>query len=98
MADFLTVLCVGTPPDLRASRQQVLQSAGYDVSSIDAVEAIDTLLTKAFDVVVISMTVSERGRNLIRKAVPERTRIVQLSYFTSPEELLEMVQLQPSDD
>ena len=94
MADIHTILCVGTPADLRHSRQLVLQSAGYETSSMDAVEATNALLTTTFDVVVISMTVSEHERNLIRQAIPEQTRIVQLSYFTSPQELLALIQFE----
>ena len=94
MADIHTILCVGTPPDLKHSRQLLLQSAGYETSSMDAEEATNRLRTKAFDVLVISVTVSEHERTLLRQAVPEQTRIVQLSHFTPPEELLALIEQQ----
>ena len=96
MADIHTILCVGTPPDLRHSRQLVLQSAGYETSSMDAAAATNTLLTTTFDVVVISMTVSEHERNLLRQAVPEQTRIIQLSHFMPPQELLTLISFDSS--
>jgi CheY-like chemotaxis protein len=97
MAEIHTILCVGTPPDLRRSRELVLQSAGYETSSMDPGEATNALLTTTFDVVVISVTVSEHERNLVRQTVPEQTRIVQLSHFTAPQELLTLIQLQTAD-
>ena len=94
MAYIRTILCVGTPPDLRDSRQLVLRSAGYDASSMDAAKAIEVLHTKTFDIVVISVSVSEEERTHLRQVVPERTRILQLGDFTPPQKLLEMIQLQ----
>jgi CheY-like chemotaxis protein len=91
MAHISKVLCVGTPPDLRHSRQLVLENAGYETVSLDAAEAIKALPGSSFDVLVISMTVPEEQRKLLHRAVPKETRIIQLTYFTPPQELLEQV-------
>jgi len=53
--------------------------------------------TTTFDVVVISVTVSEHERNLVRQAVPQQARIIQLGDFTPPLELLTLIQMQTAD-
>lgn len=97
MATIHTVLCVGTPRDLQHSRRLVLQSAGYETTSMNAVEATNALRTRTFDVLVISVTLSEHEGNVLRQAAQAQTRIEKLGHFTPPQELLKLVQLQPAD-
>ena len=88
MPETLKVICVGTPPELLNSRELVLQSAGYKATLVDAKEAHSLLHIGVFDVMILSVTVSEEERTALRQAASERTRIVQLNSFTSPHELL----------
>ena len=85
MTESLRVIFVGTPPDVRESRQLVLQNVGYDTTSLSTVEALEALLADQFDVMVISAFVPEDERHLLQKAGLEYTRIVQLDEFTPPQ-------------
>jgi hypothetical protein len=92
MPEILKVICVGTPPELLESRKLVLQSAGYDAILVATEQASNLLRAGGFDVMILSVTVSEDKRAALRNAVSDRTRIVQLDSFTTPEELLARIQ------
>ena len=88
------VLCVGTPIELRDSRKLVLESVGYSVTLVEAVEPIDVLLSETFDLLLLSVTLSEPQRAALREAAPEHTRIIQLEAFTEPQQLLTLMRRQ----
>jgi len=94
MTDIHTVLCVGTPPELRDSRLLVLQSAGYDAQLVDAAGALDLLQGKAFDILLLSVTLSEAERMALSQAAAQVTRVIQLEAFTAPQDLVKLLAAQ----
>jgi DNA-binding response OmpR family regulator len=91
MPESFRIICVGTPPELLESRKLVLKSAGYDAVCSSTEEATSLLLTSVFDAMILSVSLSEEERTSLRQAVSDRTRIIQLTGFTAPAELLALV-------
>jgi hypothetical protein len=87
-SDILKVICIGTPPELLESRKLVLRSAGYDATLVNAEQAPGVLLADGFDVMILSVTLSEKERTALRQDASAGTRVIQLEEFTSPNELL----------
>jgi hypothetical protein len=91
MSNSLRVVCVGIDPHLLETRRLVLQSAGFEATCLTPLEISQGLLPPAFDVMIISVGVSEEDRPAVRAAVPDRTRVIQLEAFIEPQQLLDLL-------
>ena len=87
----LAVLCVGTDAYLLESRRLLLQSAGFDTTCALPREAPEILFKSTFDILIISVNVNEEDRVAIATSVSKRTRVIQLTGFTAPGELLALL-------
>jgi len=85
------VLIVGTDVDLLMIRQVLLTSWGYD-SQIATLEDVDEKLQSGrFDLVLLSVTLSQDEKRHIQVKLPAGTRQLVLKTLVWPEELLSMV-------
>jgi DNA-binding response OmpR family regulator len=85
------VLIVGTDVDLLMIRQVLLTSWGYD-SQIATPEDVDEKLQSGrFDLVILSVTLSQEEKRRIQAEVPNDTRALVLKTLVWPDELRRMV-------
>jgi hypothetical protein len=77
------ILSVGTDPGLLKSRQAVLASQPEDVD--------ETLRSGTFDLVILSMMLSEEETRRIQASLPAGTRPLVLDKFVWPKDLLHLV-------
>jgi DNA-binding response OmpR family regulator len=92
MPNLLSILCVGTTPELLKSRQLVLESAGYSATcATTQEEACSFLHNGDFDILILSVNVAGGERAALRQAVSDRTRVIQLTEFTAPQDLLDLI-------
>jgi DNA-binding response OmpR family regulator len=85
------ILSVGTDPGLLKSRQAVLASQGYD-SAIATPEDVDEKLRSGtFDLVILSVMLSEEETRRIQASLPAGTRPLVLDKFVWPKDLLHLV-------
>jgi hypothetical protein len=86
------LLCVGKELDHLRSRCAVLESAGYDAKSAPVAEAEVLLRTEKFDLIIVSVHVSQDELSRVTSAAGE-TPILVLEGITFPAELLAKVEL-----
>ena len=85
------VLIVGIDVDLLEIRQVLLKSWGYD-SLIATPEDVDEKLQSGkFDLVILSLMLSQEEKRQIQAKLPAGTRQLVLKTLVWPEELLIMV-------
>ena len=85
------ILCVGTDLGLLKTRQAVLDACGYD-SAIATPETFDEKLRfGSFDLVILSMMLSEQQKRDIQAKLPAGARPLVLETMVRPDELLSMV-------
>jgi DNA-binding response OmpR family regulator len=85
------VLTVGTDVDLLTARQALLASRGYD-SLIATPEDVDEKLHSGrFDLVILSVMLSQEEKRHIQTKLPAGTRPLVLETLVWPDDLLRMV-------
>lgn len=94
MPNAMKVFCVGLDPQLLESRRLLLQSAGIEASCHFPHEALALLPASAFDLMIVSVSVSEKDRIALKAATPKHMRFIQLYGFVAPEDMLKMVKSQ----
>ena len=84
------ILSVGTDAKLLSTRQTLLSSRGYDtrIATLDDVE--ETLRCGAFDVAILSATLSDEEQRRAMSQLPVGTRPLVLKTLVWPDELLRM--------
>jgi DNA-binding response OmpR family regulator len=86
-----SVLSVGIDPGLLKTRQALLASRGYD-SVIATPEDVDEKLhSGTFDLVILSVMLSQQDKHLIQAKLPASTRLLVLETLVWPNELLRLV-------
>jgi DNA-binding response OmpR family regulator len=85
------VLSVGIDEGLLKSRQALLASRGYDSQIATPEDVNEKLRSGTFDLVILSVMLSEEDKRLIQAKLPAATRPLVLETLVWPEELLRMV-------
>jgi DNA-binding response OmpR family regulator len=85
------ILSVGVDPRLLKTRQMLLASRGYDVSTATPSNVDDKLSGRTFDLVILSVMLGEQEQNRIIDRLPPETKSLPLRHFVRPEELFDMV-------
>src|ERR1700761_727487 len=86
------LLCVGTEQDSLQTRCAVLSHSGYDAKSATLAEAEILLRTQVFGLVIVSVWLGERERDLILAAA-RKTPVLILTELTFADDLLAQVAL-----
>jgi DNA-binding response OmpR family regulator len=85
------ILSVGTDLDLLKTRQAVLASCGYDSLSATPEDFDEKLRSGRFDLVILSVMLSEQEKRDIQAKLPVGTRPLVLERLMFPDELLRFV-------
>jgi DNA-binding response OmpR family regulator len=85
------VLSVGIVEGLLKTRQALLASRGYDSQIATPEDVNEKLHSGAFDLVILSVMLSEKDKRLIQAKLPATTRLLVLETLVWPNELLRMV-------
>lgn len=81
------VLIVGIDVDLLAIRQVLLKSWGYDSQIATPWDVDEQLRSGRFDLVILSLTLSQEEKVRIQAKIPPGTRTLLLKTFVWPEDL-----------
>ena len=81
------VLIVGIDVDLLAIRQVLLNSWGYDSLIATPWDVDEQLRSGRFDLVILSLTLSQEEKVRIQAKIPPGTRTLLLKTFVWPEDL-----------
>ena len=87
----LKILCVGHDVTLLATRCAVLTSCGYRAAFTSPAHFKARLREIHFDLVVLSLLLSDSEKNRIRTAIPPSTRVMALDCLVLPGELAAFV-------
>ena|SRR5882757_7258310 len=82
------ILCVENDPMLGETRCSVLVNSGYDAVTATLQEARSMLRSQAFDLIILSATLSDEEKARITTAAGNKARLLQLSLMTEPPVLL----------
>jgi DNA-binding response OmpR family regulator len=85
------ILCVGIDERLLATRQALLVLQGYDCLTASPADIEEKLSPGRFDLVILSVMLSEEDKGQIRTKTPAGTMVVSLTSLVMPEELLRIV-------
>jgi DNA-binding response OmpR family regulator len=85
------VLTAGTDVGLLTTRQALLTSRGYDSVIATPADVDEKLRSGGFDLVILSVTLSEEEKRHILAELPAGTRPLVLETLVWPDELLRMV-------
>ena len=85
------VLTVGIDVDLLTTRQALLTSRGYDSLIATPKDVDEKLHSGRFDLVILSVMLSQEEKRLIQAKLPAGTRPLVLETLVWPEELLRRV-------
>jgi DNA-binding response OmpR family regulator len=85
------VLSVGIDPGLLKSRQALLASGGYDSVIATSEDVDEKLRSGTFDLVILSVMLSEEEKRLVQAKLHAGTRLLVLETFVWPNDLLRMV-------
>ena len=85
------VLTVGIDVDLLSTRQALLTSRGYDSLIATPKDVDEKLDSGRFDLVILSVMLSQEEKRQIQAKLPAGTRQLVLKTLVWPEELLIMV-------
>src|ERR1700759_1758343 len=85
------ILTVGPADKTQESRQLLLETVGSSVKHVSSQDALTTLRTQQFDVIILDHAVPDHIEAEILAVADEHTGIVRLGVFTRPEELLNVV-------
>jgi hypothetical protein len=85
------VLSVGIDEGLLKTRQALLASRGYDSQIATPEDVNEKLRSGTFDLVILSVVLSQEEKLLIQAKLPAGTRPLVLETLVWPEELLRMV-------
>jgi hypothetical protein len=85
------ILSVGTDLDLLKTRQAVLASCGYDAVTATPENFDETLRSSRFDLVILSVMLSEQEKRDMQAKLPAGTRPLVLERLMFPDELLRLV-------
>jgi DNA-binding response OmpR family regulator len=85
------VLTVGIDMGLLSTRQALLASRGYDPVIATPNDVDEKLNSGTFDLVVLSVMLSQEDKRLIQAKLPAGTRVLALQTLAWPRELLQMV-------
>ena len=85
------VLSVGIDEGLLKTRQVLLASRGYDSQIATPEDVNEKLRSGTFDLVILSVVLSQEEKLLIQAKLPAGTRPLVLETLVWPEELLRMV-------
>jgi DNA-binding response OmpR family regulator len=85
------VLSVGIDVGLLTTRQALLASQGYDSEITTPTDIDEKLRSGTFDLVILSVMLSQEDKRLIQTKLPAGTRVLVLESLVWPEELLRMV-------
>jgi DNA-binding response OmpR family regulator len=86
-----SVLSVGIDPGLLKTRQALLASRGYDSVIATPEEVDEKLHSGTFDLVILSVMLSQQDKRLIQAKLPASTRLLVLETLVWPNELLRLV-------
>ena len=82
------ILCVENDPKLGETRCSVLVYSGYNAVAATLQEARSMLRSQAFDLIILSATLSDEEKTRITTAAGKKARLLQLSAMTKPPALL----------
>jgi DNA-binding response OmpR family regulator len=85
------VLCVGLDADFLKTRQALLSASGYDSATARPPDVDEKLLSGSFDLVILSVMLSEEEKHHIQSQIPAGTRVLVLRTLVWPKELLTLV-------
>jgi DNA-binding response OmpR family regulator len=85
------VLTVGIDVDLLSTRQALLTSRGYDSLIATPNDVDEKLDSGRFDLVILSVMLSQEEKHLIQEKLPAGTRPLVLETLVWAKELLRMV-------
>jgi hypothetical protein len=85
------ILTVGIDVDLLTTRQAVLTSRGYDSPIATPGDVDEKLQSGRFDLVILSVMLSQDEKRRIQAKLPAGTRALVLESLVWPNELLRMV-------
>ncbi len=85
------ILSVGTDLGLLKTRRAVLDSCGYDSATATPEDFEEKLRFSSFDLVILSMMLSDQQKRDIQAKLPTGTRSLVLETMVRPDELLSMV-------
>ncbi len=85
------ILSVGTDLGLLNTRRAVLDLCGYDSATATPEDCEEMLRFGTFDLVILSVMLSEQQKREITAKLPARTRALVLETMVRPDELLSMV-------
>jgi DNA-binding response OmpR family regulator len=85
------VLTVGIDVDLLSTRQALLTSRGYDSLIATPRDVDEKLDSGRFDLVILSVMLSQEEKHYIQDKLPAGTRPLVLETLVWPRELLRMV-------
>jgi DNA-binding response OmpR family regulator len=85
------ILSVGTDLALLNSRQAVLGSYGYDSLTATPEDFDEKLNSGRFDLVILSVMLSEQDKRDMQAKLPAGTRTLVLVSLMYPDELLQLV-------
>ena len=91
LATRFRILCVGVDIRLLTTRQALLVSQGYDCLIATPADIGEKLSPGRFNLVILSMMISEEDKGHIRTKAPAGTRVVTLTSLVIPKELLRIV-------
>src|ERR1700742_2222384 len=87
----LRILSVGSDLSLLKARHQLLLAQGYEADYAYPEEAENRLLTKQFDLLILSATVPAQEKQRVRVAASFATPVIDLTTLVWPAELLELI-------
>jgi CheY-like chemotaxis protein len=85
------VLTVGIDPSHLMTRQALLSSRGYDTHVATPHEVEEKSYPGRFDLVILSVMLSQEEKHRVRSKLPAETKVVALTSLVMPDELLRIV-------
>jgi hypothetical protein len=85
------ILSIGTDVKLLETRHALLASRGYDPQIATPEDVEEKLQTGKFDLVILSVMLTEEEKRCIQAKLPTGTRALLLETLVTPKELLRMV-------
>jgi hypothetical protein len=94
MSGSARILCIGKDPGILRTRCAILDDAGYEAQAVFFTDADDLLQRERFDLLILSVILTEEEREHIAKVAARAVPIFQVTKTILASELLHNVKRQ----
>jgi DNA-binding response OmpR family regulator len=88
---MVRILCVGTDEQMLSTRCAVLNARGYASQSATPIDVDERLRASEFDLVILSVMLSDREKQRIKANLPSGSRVLDLDTLVFPAELFGLI-------